>query len=92
MLELHITDQAAHHLSRLPRGLNERIRKRLEALGKLASGAPWQTAFVGMRGARTLESVLDGFAMRYSVDAAAQVLVLLSVEDRREGPAARMGA
>lgn len=91
MLELHITDQAAFHLSRLPRGLNERIRKRLDAVANVAGGTPWQAAFVGMRGARTLESVLDGFALRYSVDAAAQVLILLSVEDRRES-GLRMGA
>ncbi|MDQ3264644.1 MAG: hypothetical protein M3Y59_13420 [Myxococcota bacterium] len=91
MLELHISDQAAFHLSRLPRGLNERLRKRLDAITNRAVGTPWQAAFVGMRGARTLESVLDGFAMRYSVDAAAQSLTLLLVEDRRDS-GSRVGA
>lgn len=82
---MKITSEAEAALAALPSGLRSRIHARLEGIAHLAARSEWRSAFTGVRGARALESVLDGFALRYRMDAAAQAVVLVGVEDRREG-------
>ena len=85
VLGVKISSEAEAALAALPAGLRSRIHGRLEGIAHLAARSEWQSAFTGVRGLRALESVLDGFAIRYVMDAAARAVVLLGVEDRRAG-------
>lgn len=85
MLGVKITSEAEAALAALPSGLRSRLQARLLGIAQLAGRSSWGSAFNGVRGARALESVLDGFALRYLMDAAAQAVVLIGVEDRRAG-------
>lgn len=85
VLGVKITTEAEAMLAALPAGLRSRIHGRLSGIAQLAARSEWGNAFTGVRGARALESVLDGFAIRYLVDAAARSVVLVGIEDRRPG-------